>query len=62
MSETIIVTFTYERDTKNKVRFTEVVADGASPAIGKLYLDQGHYEEIGKPKKVTVTITKITKA
>lgn len=50
----VVVDFTYERDTKTKVRFKENT-DGL-PAIGVLYLNQQEYEKLGKPEHVKVTI------
>jgi hypothetical protein len=34
----VVVEFAFERDTKNTRRFQEVVADGASPVVGTLYV------------------------
>lgn len=48
------VTFTYDRDTRNKVRFKE---DGSGNMVGALYLQKEAHEKIGKPTKVTVTIS-----
>lgn len=36
----LYLTFTYERTTKNTVRFAEVVADGGEAAVGTLYIKQ----------------------
>lgn len=48
--------FTYERETKNKVRFIEQVKGDAEPVIGKLYVGKGWLEDNGTPKHLTVTI------
>lgn len=56
MAKSIKVTFEYEKDTPNKVRFDEQRADGAKPIIGKLYLSKEQHEELGKPEKVAITL------
>lgn len=52
----IVLKFTYERETKNKVRFMEQVKGDASPFVGKLYVDKTWLEDEGSPKDLTVTI------
>lgn len=54
----MLVRFVYEKDTKNKVRFTEESED-ETVVIGKLYLDKGVYENFGSPERIAVTIEKI---
>jgi hypothetical protein len=51
------LTFNKERDTKNKVRFSEVVEDGATAVVGTLYIDQETVasEELGDTLEVTIT-------
>lgn len=56
-TDKITVEFTYENDTKNKVRFDE---PGTDPKIGKLYLVKEHYEALGKPEKVRVTVEAVS--
>lgn len=54
--KTLTVRFELERETKNKVRFAEVVAKDATPVIGTLYIDKGHLETLGDPENLTVRI------
>jgi hypothetical protein len=49
----LLSTFTYERDTKNKVRFTE---DGDEPVIGTLYMTKQAYKSLGEPNSIVVKI------
>lgn len=51
------LTFTKERDTKNKVRFAEQVEDGAAAVVGTLYITQETVvaEELGDTLEVTIT-------
>lgn len=44
--------FEYERDTKNKVRLSEVGSD----TIGKLYVDKAVYADLGSPSVVVVRL------
>ena len=48
------IQFTFERLTKNMVRYTEV-ANGAAPKIGTLYVAKTAFPE-GAPVKLTVTV------
>jgi|TARA_R110000744_G_scaffold172288_1_gene290822 hypothetical protein len=50
------ITFRYDKDTPNTIRFTEVVADGDTPVIGKLYVRKLHIEG-ETPNEVTVTVS-----
>lgn len=45
------VRFTYERDTKNKYRFSE---DADEPVMGTLYVAKGLFEE--RPERLEVTL------
>ena len=45
------ITFTYERDTKNKYRYQE---DGDDLMIGTLYVSKSAFKE--RPNKVQVTL------
>ena len=51
------LTFTKERDTKNKVRFSEQVEEGDNPVVGTLYINQEtvEAEELGDTLEVTST-------
>ena len=50
------LTFEREKETKNTVRFQEVVSDGEQPVIGPLYV-QKHALGSEPPKTVTLTIS-----
>ena len=52
--KTVTIDFTYEKDTKNKVRFKE---QNDPQSIGILYLTKKAYDGMGKPQKLTVEIT-----
>jgi len=50
------IEFVKERDTKNTVRFAEVVADDDQPAIGTLYVQKFALKDLGAPEKLSITI------
>lgn len=50
------ITMTFERETKNTVRFAEDEHSGEN-AIGTLYLQKGTHQELGQPKRIKVEIT-----
>lgn len=56
MDNSITVVFDKERETKNAVRFAEVVEDDATPKIGTLYVKKAALSEIGNPDRLTVTV------
>jgi len=49
------LTFEQEKETKNTVRFQEVVKDGEQPVIGPLYI-QKHALGATPPQTVSLTI------
>tara|TARA_Y100000310_G_scaffold218609_1_gene219900 strand:- start:228 stop:416 length:189 start_codon:yes stop_codon:yes gene_type:complete len=53
--ETHELTFKYEKETPNTVRFSEVVADGETPVIGKLYVRKLHITG-ETPDELTMTV------
>ena len=53
--ETYELTFKYEKETPNTVRFSEVVADGETPVIGKLYVRKLHITG-ETPDELTMTV------
>lgn len=57
MNNIATLTFHKERDTKNKVRFAEEVAEGDAPVVGTLYVSQDAIssEELGDTLEVTIT-------
>lgn len=56
--ERLVIEFEYERDTKNKVRFTEL-SPREDMVIGKLYLDRSAHEALGAPKRLTATLAPV---
>lgn len=53
----VSATFEFEKETKNKVRFREIVDADVVPAIEFLYLHKSEFEELGWPQTVTVTVS-----
>ena len=53
--ETRELSFTFNKETKNTVRFSEVVADDATPVIGELYVRKSAING-DTPKTLTVTV------
>ena len=53
--ETHELTFEFHKETKNTVRFSEVVADDATPVIGELYVRKSAING-DTPKMLTVTV------
>jgi hypothetical protein len=54
MSEST-VTFEYEKETKNSVRYKEVPEEGKAPILGTLYVQKWY---AGKCKNIEVIINK----
>jgi hypothetical protein len=54
--EMITANFARERETKRTIRFKEVVADDATPAIGTLYVQKPVFAELGSPDSVRVQV------
>ena len=53
--ETRELTFKFNKETKNTVRFSEVVADDDTPVVGELYIRKSAIK--GKtPKMIEMTI------
>ncbi|MBU2967409.1 hypothetical protein Q4508_07145 [Amphritea sp. 2_MG-2023] len=50
-----IVTFEYEKETKNSVRYKEVPDEGTAPIIGSLYIQKWF---AGNSKSIEITINK----
>ena len=53
--ETRELTFEYEKETPNTIRFSEVVAEDGTPVIGKLYVKKSAIAG-ETPSKITVTV------
>lgn len=53
----VSVTFDYERDTKNKVRFAERENGRGGVVVGTLYVDKSAVQALGNPSTLTVSIT-----
>jgi len=51
-----IVYMQKERETKNFVRYEEVVADDAEPVLGKQYIAKVALDILGNPKTLKITI------
>jgi hypothetical protein len=54
--ESLLLTFQRERETKNTVRYEEVVSDMLS-VVGTLYLQKWAHHRLGEPEVITVSIT-----
>ncbi|MDX2423506.1 MAG: hypothetical protein QNK43_12625 [Amphritea sp.] len=50
-----VVTFEYEKETKNSVRYKEVPDEGTAPIIGSLYIQKWF---AGNSKSIEITINK----
>jgi hypothetical protein len=50
-----VVTFEYEKETKNSVRYKEVPEEGAAPIMGSIYVQKWF---AGNSKSIEVTIDK----
>ena len=60
MGESIQVEFTKEKETKNAVRFAEVLEDGMDRGIvGSIYVLKEYLEDLNSPEKIVVTITPV---
>jgi hypothetical protein len=53
--ETYELTFKFHKETKNTVRFSEVVADDSTPVIGELYVRKTAITG-ETPKTLTLTV------
>lgn len=57
---TIELTFTFERETKNTIRFTEKTADMLdTPQVGTLYLQKSSLKQMGwsQDKDIKMTLS-----
>ncbi len=60
MPDTITLEFTKEKDTKNAVRFQEVLADGRERGVvGSIYVLKSSLESLENPDNIVVTITAV---
>lgn len=50
------LTFTFERETKNTIRFAEQVAELDAPVIGTIYIGKHALKELGYTQGSTITI------
>ena len=50
-----VVTFEYEKETKNSVRYNEVPDEGVAPIVGSLYVQKWF---AGNSKTLEITIDK----
>ncbi|MFT6896141.1 MAG: hypothetical protein ACJA13_000538 [Paraglaciecola sp.] len=51
----VVVKFTFEKGTKNSVRYQEVPEEGKAPIIGSLYVQKWF---AGNSKNLTITVDK----
>ena len=54
-SQPLTLTFRRERETKNTVRYEEVVTDAPS-VVGTLYLQKWAHNRLGEPETITVQV------
>jgi hypothetical protein len=60
MSDTLVIEFTREKETKNAVRFSEVLEIGADRGIvGSIYILKTNLEDLGDPDRIAVSITAV---
>ncbi len=60
MADTIQVEFTKEKETKNAVRFQEVLEPPRERGVvGSIYVLKADLESIGNPSKIVVNITAV---
>jgi hypothetical protein len=57
--ESLLLTFQRERETKNTVRYEEVVSDMPS-VVGTLYLQKWAHHRLGEPEVITVSVTAVS--
>lgn len=57
--ETRELSFTFNKETLNTLRFSEVVADGDTPVIGELYVRKSAVSG-DTPKMLTVTVGELS--
>tara|TARA_R100001244_G_scaffold21435_1_gene22797 strand:- start:285 stop:473 length:189 start_codon:yes stop_codon:yes gene_type:complete len=57
--ETRELSFTFNKETLNTLRFSEVVADGDTPVIGELYVRKSAVNG-DTPKMLTVTVGELS--
>lgn len=53
-----VLTFEYEKETKNSVRYKEISDEGAAPIVGTLYVQKWF---AGDSKSIEITIDKKTR-
>lgn len=60
MADTLVIEFTKEKETKNAVRFKEVLEAGVDRGIvGSIYVLKSNLEDLGNPERIAVTITAV---
>ena len=52
----LVITFRRETNTKNKVRFGEVVEPGAREIVRTLYIGKPEHAQLGSPEELRVTV------
>ncbi len=54
--QALSLTFRRERETKNTVRYEEVVSD-TPPVVGTLYLQKWALHRLGEPETIAISLT-----
>lgn len=57
-TDKLTINFEHEKETKNMVRFSEVVENWDNHIIGKLYMNKAAWTSLAEPGHITVTINK----
>lgn len=55
--KSIRVKFEHEKETKNTVRFSEVISETDAAVIGTLYVQKAALKELGLKEGVGITVT-----
>lgn len=60
VENSVTINFEFEQETKNKVRFSEVVESGewADHKVGKLYMSKKQHDLMDNPQNMVVTIAR----
>jgi hypothetical protein len=53
----LVLTFRRERETKNTVRFEELVEGDGEQVVGTLYVQKQQLAHLGDPEQLRVTLT-----
>lgn len=56
--DNVKIKFVREKETKNTVRFQEVVDEDGNPVVGMLYVQKSALKELDSPEELVVQIEK----